>query len=139
MEEKTQNNPGLDLVIEECRHVIEDLKFTAEHDDKLTGSQLLYLAQYCIFSNNDYLPKDTWSIDYIKQLHMKSRIDQLTIAAGLIISEINRRLRIKIGLNESEECELVKLTAERLNPDKWMTQEEFERWHELRKKKYGEY
>jgi len=87
---------GIDLVIKERKHQIEDLNHTSEKDDKLVNSQLLYLAQYCIFSNNEYLPKDnTWHKDYISQLHNKTRIEQLTISAALIIAEIDRRLRLE--------------------------------------------
>ena len=134
-----EKKTGAQLISEERDHQIKDLHFSNEHDDQLNKGQLLFLAQYCLFSNNDNVPKEGWSTDYLKQIHLKTRIEQLTIAGAVIAAEIDRRLRIQVGLSKEEETELEKLTEMRTDPERWMTQEEFERWHELRKKKYGEY
>jgi hypothetical protein len=134
-----EKKTGAQLILEEREHQIQDLHFSNEHDDQLNKGQLLFLAQYCLFSNNDNVPKEGWSTDYLKQIHLKTRIEQLTIAGAVIAAEIDRRLRIQVGLTPEEEKELTMLTEMRTNPDVFITQEEFEHWHELRKKKYGEY
>lgn len=139
MSKKDELKSGIELIADERNVQIEKLHFTPEKDDNLNKGQLLNLAMYCILSNNDYLPKDTWSIDYLKSLHKKPRIEQLTIAGALIAAEIDRRLRLRVGLSDEEEKDLIRLTEMRTDPNKNMTQDEFEYWHKLRMKKYGEY
>ena len=89
----TPAKTGVELIAEERQKQINVHGFTPEHDDKFTGGQLKFLAQYLLFGNDCFLPKDTWSIDYIKSLHFLPFIEQLTIAGALIAAEIDRRIR----------------------------------------------
>lgn len=99
------NKNAISLVQEE-RLNHSKLGFTEEHDDKLTDGQLMYLAQYCIFSNDEYLPKKGWDMDYLRQLHLKSKEEQLVIGASILCAEIDRRLRIlRNALKELQEKE----------------------------------
>ena len=86
---------GIELITKERQEQIQKHGFDETNDDKLVNSQLLYLAQYILFSNDCNLPKDTWSKDYIYQLHLKPRIEQLAIAAALIAADIDRRMRLE--------------------------------------------
>ena len=97
MKKEIKQNIGLELVLNEMKEQ-ESLGFTVDHDIKYSKGQLLQLAEYCILSNESFLPKDGWSIDYIKQFHLLSRKRQIAIAASLLIAEINRRDKLGIDL-----------------------------------------
>lgn len=106
MEKEIKQNIGLELVLNEIKEQ-ESLGFNVDHDSKYIHGQLLQLASYCILSNESNLPKDGWSIDYVKQFHLLPRNRQIAIAASLLIAEINRRKKLGIDiLNEiCKECE----------------------------------
>jgi hypothetical protein len=88
------------------------LDFDAEHDAKFTKGQLLMLANYLIFSNDNNMPKDSWSVDYLKQILRLPRLDQLAIAGALIAAEIDRRQLIgdtdDIKTTTMDKTELIK-------------------------------
>jgi hypothetical protein len=97
MKKEIKQNIGLELVLAEIKEQ-ESLGFDVDHDSKYTKGQLLQLANYCILSNDSNLPKEGWSIDYIKQFHLLPRKRQIAIAASLLIAEINRRGKLEIDL-----------------------------------------
>ena len=95
---------GIELIALEREAQIKSLGFSVENDAKRPFGELLQLAIYCIFSNNDNLPKHGFSGDYIKQLHYKSRIEQLAIAGALIAAEMDVRI-LEIENKEKESKE----------------------------------
>lgn len=100
---------GIELIAEERKHQIDDLGFTPEKDQKLDKGELLMLAQYCVLSNEDHKPTKIWSKDYLAGLHLKTRIEQLTIAGAVIAAEIDRRLQC-LKDHRSEENEEIETT-----------------------------
>ena len=59
------------------------------------------LAHYILFSNNKNLPKNVWSIDYIKQIHLKPLNQQFAIAGALIAAEIDLRNYLYLNIKNS--------------------------------------
>jgi len=94
MPKKQFTTPALEAVIEERRHQIEDLGHTMEKDDLLVNGELLTFVSYFVMSNEDNFPKNGWNKDYLKQVHLKPRIEQLQIANAVLTAEIDRRKRL---------------------------------------------
>lgn len=92
---------GIEMIIEERKHQLEKLGFTIEADvKKYKGGQLLMLAHYIMLGNNANMPKDSWSVDYIKQIHRHSLPKQLAIAGALIAAHIDVVLAIEKEIAE---------------------------------------
>jgi hypothetical protein len=97
VEKKKENSPvfateGIELINNERREQIEKHKFTFEYDDKFKDGQLIQFADFILFGNENRFPKG-FTDDQVRQISMKSRVEQLIIAGSLITADIDRRLR----------------------------------------------
>jgi hypothetical protein len=81
---------GIEMITEKRMEHFK-LGFNAEHDSKFQDGQLIILAHYIMLSNNEHLPKEGWSLDYVKQIFLLPRLEQLAIVGSLIAAEIDRR------------------------------------------------
>jgi len=83
---------GTEMIAKERFEQLKKHKFTIEHDQKkLKQGDLMRLADYIIFANEDRLPKN-FDPTFIKQIFMKSREEQLAVAGACIAAEIDYRL-----------------------------------------------
>lgn len=80
---------GIQLITEERELQIKKLGFTLEYDLKNHNrGDLLRLASYLISADSDYYPH-AFNKDFVAQLFVKPRVEQLSIAGALIAAEID--------------------------------------------------
>jgi len=108
-----KENEALRLVMDELLNH-KKLGFTPETDAKYTKGQLLMFGHYCLLSNEANIPKGEWPLDYLKQIHKKTKLEQMTIGTSLVIAEMNRRIKAGIDcLNDKcKDCLLYLLCTE---------------------------
>jgi hypothetical protein len=86
---------GIELIAKERQEQIEKHGHTLENDDKLVNGELLKFARYLISSDGEYFPPiNRWHKDFVYQMFLKPRIEQLQIAGAFIAAEIDRLQRI---------------------------------------------
>lgn len=87
---------GVELIAEERQEQIKKHGHTAEKDDLKVDEELVGVARYILFANNDYLPKG-YDRDDIMQIFTRPRIEQLAIAGAMLAAEIDRLQRLENG------------------------------------------
>lgn len=101
MEKNFNENTGANLILTERLEQINKHNYKIEDDLKHENGELLQFAKYLIEANDSNFPKG-FTKDYVKKMHFKSRIEQLSIAGAFIAAEIDRRIFL-INNNQLDE------------------------------------